>query len=115
MLPPHARRGGQTWTTEAALLAGVVDHLAWLTYVTLKANGAKSAKKPSAVPRPPESRPYSPAAVDRKRPVDTGHAPGGTPGSEPVRAGSWLDAARALAGVPGVEVVSGNATALRAY
>lgn len=113
MLPPHARRGGQTWSTEAALLAGVVDHLAWLTYVTLKANGAKGAKKPAGVHRPAESRPYAPQADTRKRPVDGRHAPGGKPGTEPVRASSWADAALALAGVPGVKVSTGNAPALR--
>jgi hypothetical protein len=112
-LPPSARRGAQRWSTEAELLAGVIDHLAMLTYVTLKANGAKSAKKPVPVPRPPVARPYEPAGDGRKRPVDSGHAPGGKPGSAPVRASSWADAARALAGVPGVKV-STDASSLRA-
>jgi hypothetical protein len=112
-LPPSARRAGQRWSTEAELLAGVIDHLAMLTYVTLKANGAKGAKKPVAVPRPPVERPYEPTPVDRKRRVDGGHAPGGRPGSAPVRASSWADAARALAGVPGVKV-STDGTSLRA-
>lgn len=111
-LPPSARRGAQRWSTEAELLAAVVDHLAMLTYVTLKANGAKGARKPVPVPRPPEVRPYTPAAVDRKRRVDAGHAPGGPPGSSPVRTSSWAEAALQLAGVPGVKV-STDATSLR--
>jgi hypothetical protein len=113
MLPPHARRGGQSWSTEAALLAGVADHLAWLTYVTLKANGARTAKKPAGVSRPAEGSPYSPRGGGRQRPVASRHAPGGKPGSEPVRTSSWADAALALSGVPGVKV-SSDATSLRA-
>lgn len=103
-LPPGARRGGQRWSTEAELVAAVVDHLAMLTYVTLKANGAKSAKKPAPVPRPAEERAFARADSSRKRAVDAGHAPGGLPGSGPAKAGTWAEAALALARVPGVKV-----------
>lgn len=55
-LPPHARRPGEQWSTESDLLALLIDHLANLTYVTLKANGAKSAKRPKPLPRPGDDK-----------------------------------------------------------
>ncbi len=81
-------------------MAAVVDHLAMLTYITLKANGAKNARKPAAVPRPREGAAFVSAAPVHR---EVGHAPGNR-AEGPVRAGSWAEAAAALAGVPGVKV-----------
>jgi hypothetical protein len=86
-LPPYARRPGEQWSTEAELLAALIDHVANLTYVTLKAYGASGVTRPTPVARPGQHRP--PQQVPRN--------PSGN-GST----GSWFDAARALAGVPGV-------------
>jgi hypothetical protein len=97
-LPPGARRGGEAWSTEADLLAVLVDGMAYLTWITLKANGAKNVgKKPKPIDRPP--RPgltYSPEpgrGAARQQPTE-----GGT------RAASWMDAAKQIAAVPGVVV-----------
>jgi len=99
-LPPHARRGGESWSIEAELLAGVIDHLAMLTYVTLRAHGAKGATKPQPVKRP---RPRPAMAGDRggqaAAPV-RGALPGGQG-----KAGSWHEAGRMLAGLQGVVVI----------
>ena len=51
-LPPYARRFGEAWSTEAELLAVVSDQLAQLTWVTLRAAGAKNATRPRPLPRP---------------------------------------------------------------
>jgi hypothetical protein len=64
-LPPQYRAGGEVWSTEAELLALVVDHLAHLTWVTARAAGAKSVAKPRPLPRPtsaPVMRESPPAA-----------------------------------------------------
>lgn len=107
MLPPGARRGGQAWSTESLLCAQLVDQLAALTYVTLKANGAKGTQKPKPVPRPPEARPFRDADAGRKQAVDAPLDRRGEPGQEPRKAGSWAQAATALAKIPGVEVSGG--------
>ncbi len=90
-LPPEARRIGELWSTEAELLAVLVDHLAGLTWITMKAHGAKNVPKPRPMPRPRSAavRPAEPAVT-----AGTG------------KAGSWLDAARQLGGMPGVEVIT---------
>jgi hypothetical protein len=95
-LPPYARRGGEHWSVESDLLAGVIDYMAVLTYVMLKANGAKGAKKPQPIPRPGERDRRQRVAVPQHR------AAGG-----PVQTSGWAEAATALAGVPGVRVRSG--------
>lgn len=100
-LPPHYRRGGQQWSTESELLAYLIDHVANLTWVTLKANGAKNAPRPKPVPRPD-----GPHRAARGRGGGPRHNhPGG--GGQPVKASSWADAAKALAAVPGVAVDNG--------
>ena len=99
-LPPPARQQGQEWSTEAELLATVIDALGQLTYVTLRANGAKCGK-PKPVKRPGRGR-----AVTRDANRTTRDAlPAGDDG--PRRAGSWADAAAILAGLPGVTVAHG--------
>jgi len=91
-LPPHARRGGEQWSTESELLAGLIDHVAQLTWVTLRANGAKSARRPQPVPRPGDRKRRPPRA-----------AQGDTLASQgPAKSGNWFAAARQLAAIPGV-------------
>jgi hypothetical protein len=87
-LPPSARVGGEVWSVEAELLAVLVDQVAALTWVTLRAAGAKNAKRPRPIPRPTRSG----RAAERQVPA----------AAEPGRAGSWADAARQLAGMPGM-------------
>jgi hypothetical protein len=95
-LPPSARRGGQQWSTEAELLAVLVDHVAALTWVTMRAHGAKNVPRPRPIPRPPQPggaappRPQSPPAPSQ-------------PGA--AKASSWAEAAAMLGGMPGVKVV----------
>ena len=92
-LPPHARRGGESWSVEAELLALLVDHVANLTWVTMRAHGAKNATRPRPVPRPRRVVTAQPSAQT------PGRADGG-----PVKTSGWMDAARMLARMPGVEV-----------
>ena len=89
-LPPWARAPGEPWSVEAELLALLVDHLAQLTYVTLKASGAKSVTRPRPLPRPPRTS---------RRPAPASPGPGSSP---PGKAGNWLQAAQQLAAIPGV-------------
>lgn len=89
-LPPSARDLGEVWGAEAQLLALLVDHLANLTYITLKAHGAKSVSKPRPVPRPRTTQ------VARVQPAAASTASRS--------GGSWLDAAAQLAKIPGVAV-----------
>lgn len=95
-LPPSARRPGQQWSTEAELLAVVIDHLAQLTWVTAKAAGAKNLARPTPVRRPGDRY-----AAPPPRPAEPGRA--APPGS--VKAGTWAEAVAVLAGLPGVEVL----------
>lgn len=77
-LPPGAwpdHRDPMHWTIEAHLLASVLDALAGLTYVTVKAAGGKPSR-PKPWPRPKRRRELAPA--DGKR------------------GGTWADVARAL-------------------
>ena len=94
-LPPHARRLGEQWSTEAELLAVLVDTVAALTWVTMRAHGAKSVRRPRPIPRPP-ARPRRPVAAA------TG-PPAGEPG-----AGGWAAFADALTGTAGVRVHGGD-------
>jgi hypothetical protein len=96
-LPPHARRMGEQWSIESELLAGLVDSVQMLTWVTLRANGAKGARKPQPVPRPRDrrARPVTPPVPD---------APGGQEQRTPGKSSSWLAAAKQLAVIPGVVV-----------
>jgi hypothetical protein len=105
-LPPQFRRGGEAWSTEAELLAGLIDRVAELTYVTLRLNGAKGAKRPRPVPRPPrpmaavsrQSRVYPKralAAAGRNDPAEP---------SGPVKTGSWAEAIEMIAGMRNVRV-----------
>ena len=66
-LPPYARRPGEHWSTEAELLALVSDQLAQLTWVTLRAAGAKNATRPRPLPRP-GPRPGQTGAPARRPP-----------------------------------------------
>jgi hypothetical protein len=91
-LPPYARRGGMQWSTEAELLAHLTDHVANLTWVTLRANGAGSAPQPQPIKRPDEPR---------AAPRGNAHA------DSPDRSASWSEAISKLAGMPGVAVSDG--------
>jgi hypothetical protein len=104
-LPPSAVRPGQEWSTEAELLAVLIDHVAELTYVTVKAAGGKGTR-PKPIPRP------QPAGA--RQTAGNGHAAGQPVrehrgGREPAGArktGSWMEAAEWLMGLRGVEVQS---------
>jgi hypothetical protein len=96
-LPPWARNGGAAWSTESYLLAEIIDRLDSLTYVTLKAHGAKSVRKPPGFPRPPDV------------PRITGRPPEAAPGPRKGTSGEggpggWWAAAEKLAKIPGVKV-----------
>jgi hypothetical protein len=96
-LPPYARRFGEQWSTEAELLAVLADHLAALTWVTMRAHGAKNVPKPRPLPRPGLRDTHNANRVTRDVSVRQ-------PLSSDANAGSWADAARQLAGMPGVQV-----------
>lgn len=83
-LPPWARTPGETWSTEAELLALLIDHVAQLTWVTLRAAGAKNAQQPRPLPRPRRAQPPQRQAPQPKR--------------------TWGEAVAQLAGIPGVTV-----------
>jgi hypothetical protein len=95
-LPPAARRGGQQWSTEAELLALLIDGMAALTWVTMRAHGAKNVPRPRPIPRPPQP---GGAAPPRAQPAPRPSEPGAA------KAGSWAEAAAMLGGMPGVKVV----------
>jgi hypothetical protein len=94
-VPPAARSGGEQWSTEAELLALVVDHLAALTWVTIKAHSKKGANvpKPRPIPRP---RGRGPAAPPRAQGPPGPAQPGTT------KTSSWAEAAAMLAAMPGM-------------
>jgi hypothetical protein len=96
-LPPWARTPGEAWSVEADLLALLVDHVANLTWITLRAYGAKNVTRPRPIPRPP--RLLTPSR-------DGATAPGPAADRGPGKASSWMEAARMLAGMPGVVVKS---------
>jgi hypothetical protein len=86
-LPPGWLRNGEPWSTEAELLALLIDHVAALTWVTMRAHGAKRAQRPRPIPRP----------GSRHRPAPEARAEAGE-----VKHASWADAAAALAGMTGM-------------
>ena len=92
-LPPYARRFGEQWSTEAELLAVLADRIGELTWVTLRAAGAKNAARPRPLPRP-GGRPGQAAA-----PKPAGQRP--APAAEG-KTGTWADAITMLAGAPGM-------------
>lgn len=92
-LPPWARNGGQPWSTESELLAGLIDSVAQLTWVTLRAHGAKNVARPKPIPRPGQRRPRPPAAIPEPSRGKSG--------------GGWDSAASKLALIPGVSVSHG--------
>lgn len=102
-LPASARSLGEAWSAEAELLATLVDHVAYLAWVTIRANGGKP-KKPKPYPRPeppqrlvgttPTRRGKTRAA--RRRSQD-----------EPRKAAGWFDAANMLSGIRGAVVEDG--------
>ena len=94
-LPPWARNPGDQWGTEAHLLANLIDQVAALTYITLKAAGAKNVARPRPVRRPP-------AGAAQQRTARS--APSAAARPQGSKAGSWLEAAEMLAGIAGVEV-----------
>jgi hypothetical protein len=97
-LPPWSRLPGEQWSVEAELLAALIDHVAQLTYVTLKAAGAKGATQPTAVRRPPR-RLAAPPPPDLAEP--------GAPAREAGKVASWGEAVKRLAVMPGVVVEDG--------
>lgn len=95
--PPWVRSLGEPWSAEADLLALVVDHLAQLSWITVRVYGGTNASRPRPLPRPARA---SVTSASRSEPL-----------SEPQggkRAGSWADAARTLAAIPGVVVKDGG-------
>jgi hypothetical protein len=94
-LPPRFRNTGEQWSTEAHLLAHLADRVAELTWITMRAHGAKNVARPKPVPRPPQrggARPQrAQAAPEPRQPGEVKH-------------GSWADAIMAMAGMPGVKV-----------
>jgi hypothetical protein len=93
-LPPSYRLPGEQWSVEAELLAGLIDHVANLCYITARAAGARSATRPQPVKRPP--RRHRPAQQQQRAQVVAG-APNG-------KARNWAEAAGMIATVPGVVV-----------
>jgi hypothetical protein len=100
-LPPHARRGGEQWSTEAELLAGLIDHVATLTWITMRANGS-NASRPKPIERPPMRRRPKRAPAPRPRRA-LGHLE--ETGDEATA--SWADAIGAIAATDGVRVRHG--------
>lgn len=101
-LPPHARRGGESWSTESELLAALIDHVAMLTWVTLRSGGT-NASRPKPIERPPlrKTAPRRAAAPRPRRALGKAEDFG-----EETTAG-WADAIGAIAGTDGVRVRHG--------
>jgi hypothetical protein len=95
-LPPQFRAPGEQWSTEAELLAVLVDHVAQLTWITLQAHGARNVSRPRPIDRPPRRRRQQHAA-----------APAAGPAGPEGKASTWIDAGRMLAGMPGVVTTRG--------
>lgn len=104
-LPPAARVQGEHWSTEAELLAHVLDALRDLTWITSTAYGGKSPQ-PKPVQRPPlRERVEQLAPAGHAAPQISAHelaAQGGT-----VKTASWAEAGMLMAGMPGVRVNDG--------
>jgi hypothetical protein len=106
-LPPAARRGGESWSAEADLLAGLIDHVAYLTWITIRAHGGKGGK-PKPVKRPPDrARRQAAAAAGRRRAIPAASGRSGGSGAEPVKTGTWAEAIAVMAGTEGVRVRNG--------
>jgi hypothetical protein len=86
------QESGLSWSTEAHLLAAVVDSLGALVYITLKAHGAKHVRQPKPLPRPAQAALLGAVAGGGRRT--------GNPAQGKTR--SWGDAAKTLAAMPGV-------------
>jgi hypothetical protein len=99
-LPPWSRLPGEQWSVEAELLAALIDHVAQLTYVTLKAAGAKGATQPTAVRRPPRRLGPRPPA---QQPAD----PRAEQQFGPGKTASWADAVKRMSVMPGVVISDG--------
>jgi hypothetical protein len=104
-LPPHARNIGEQWSTEAELIAHLIDCVQYLTWVTLRAHGAKPAR-PRPVKRPAarqlaQQRP-APVVVSSRADAARELEQGGQ-----VKTGSWGEAGSLLAGLAGVRVRHG--------
>jgi hypothetical protein len=92
-LPPWARRPGEDWSTEADLLALLVDHVADLTWLVARLGGSQNATRPQPLPRPAARA--ARAAEPRPEP-------------RAARSDGWgLALAGQLGGVPGVAVHDG--------
>jgi hypothetical protein len=111
-LPPHARRPGEPWSDESHLLALLVDHVAELTWLTVKiANPKGSAARPRPIPRPPRRPVISVEDTGRGRAEDRNGSlrPAAQPGARPgeVHHPNWAAAIQALAKMPNVKVDRG--------
>jgi hypothetical protein len=94
-LPPRGRDLGQPWTPEAELLAGLIDHTAYLTWVVLRLGGS-SPPRPKPVWRPERGSPWVPA-----------RAPAEVQQQQQQRRPTWASALAEMAGMPGVVVRDG--------
>ncbi len=101
-VPPRARELGQPWTPEAELLAGLIDHVAYLTWVTQRVHGGKPSK-PKPVWRPPRTEQRRPERRPERR-----SAANPRKDQPAARRLSWGEMGRELAGIPGVKVVDGG-------
>jgi len=82
-LPPWARLPGEDWSTEASLLALLIDHVADLTWLVAKLGGSNSPR-PNPLPRPRPRREAQPVQAEWK--------------SEQFQAG-WVQELTGMAGV----------------
>jgi hypothetical protein len=102
-LPPAARVQGEHWSTEAELLAHLIDAVQDLTWVTSTAYGGKSPH-PKPVKRPPlRARDELPPAG--QVPAASAHELAAS--GAKVKTASWAEAGMLMAGMPGVRVNDG--------
>jgi hypothetical protein len=111
-LPPSARRPGEPWSIESELLAGLIDHVAELTWLTARVNGSKNAARPRPVPRP-KRRPVlaaAPMAPLAPGPVNQRLTAEGRqrPPRGPVKHDSWASAIYSIAKMAHVKVEEGG-------
>jgi hypothetical protein len=92
-LPPWVRSMGEPWSAESDLLALVVDHLAQLAWITLRAAGAQAVTRPRPIPRPSGARLRA-----ESRSASLSEPQGG-------KSSGWAGVAAQLATTPGVRVV----------
>lgn len=99
-LPPTARVGGEDWSVESHLLALLVDHIAQLTYVTVRQAGSKTTR-PKPLPRPKRAPARGPGpGPEPARPAERAAVATDAKGRR--KTSSWADAIMQLAGMPGV-------------